>query len=161
MRRILESFGLVALAWLLFLAVGAFFGPARLPARIPTHFGVNGRPDAWGPATALLFFPVIAIGLYLLITLVARNPSVFNYPVRVTPLNQPRLQALALDMIAWLKFELAWLFAAFEWFALRAARHPGAGIPAAFMPFALVCIFAAVAWYVAAMFRVSRPAKPT
>ncbi len=159
MRRILEACALAALAWLVYLAVGAFYGPARLPARIPTHFGVNGRPDAWGPATALLFFPGIAIGLYLLMSLVARHPSVFNYPVRVTPGNRPRLEALALDMIAWLKAELAWLFAGLEWFALRAARHPGAGIPVALMPAALVCILATIIRCVAAMFRAGRPAS--
>jgi uncharacterized membrane protein len=163
MRKILEAFALAAVVWLVYLAIAAFYGPARLPSRIPTHFGVNGRPDAWGPAAALLFFPVVGLTLYLLITLVARHPSVFNYPVRVTPINRPRLEALALDMIAWLKFELAWLFAGLEWFALHAARHPGAGIPVALMPVALVCIFSVIAWYVAAMFRAShattRPQK--
>lgn len=158
MRRILEAFALAALAWLVYLAMGAFYGPARLPARIPTHFALNGQPDAWGPAAALLFFPVIGLGLYLLITWVARYPSVFNFPVRVTPVNRPRLEALALDMIAWLKAELVWLFAGLESFALHAARHPGAGIPVALMPIALVCIFAVIAWYVAAMFRAS-PAR--
>jgi uncharacterized membrane protein len=158
MRKILEALALAAVVWLVYLAVGAFYGPARLPARVPTHFGVNGRPDAWGPAAALLFFPVIGIALYLLINWVARHPSVFNFPVRVTPVNRPRLEALALDMIAWLKAELAWLFAALEGFALHAARHTGAGIPVALMPVALVCIFAVIAWYVAAMFRAS-PAR--
>lgn len=159
MRRILEAFGLAAMAWLVYLAVGAFYGPARLPARIPTHFGVNGRPDAWGPATSLLILPGVAIALYLLMTIVARHPSAFNFPVRVTPMNRPRLEALAVDMIAWLKAELAWLFAGLEWFALRAARHPGTGTSGAPMPVALVCIFATIAWYVAAMFRASRPAN--
>lgn len=153
MRKILEVFGLAALAGLIFLTVRAFYGPAHLPARIPTHFAADGRPDAWGPSAMLLIFPAIALALYLLMTVVARYPSAFNYPVRVTPANHAQLENLALRMIAWLKTELACLFAMLQWFALRAARQLGHGIPAVLMPCALVAILGTIAWHVAAMFR--------
>ena len=156
MRKILEVFGLGALAGLALLTMRAFYGPARLPARIPTHFAANGRPDAWGSSILLLTFPAMAVGLHLFMTVVAHYPSAFNYPVRVTPANHARLENLALDMIAWLKSELAWLFALLEWFAVRAAQQTGHGIPVLLMPVALAAIFGAIAWHVAAMFRAGR-----
>ncbi len=161
MRKNLEAIGLCALALLVFITLRALYGPHRLPGRIPTHFGADGRPDAWGPATMLLILPAIALGLYVLMTVVARHPSAFNYPVRVTPQNRPRLQAVALGMIAWLKIELACLFAAIQWFTIQVAGHPGRGLPPALMPVALVAIFATIAWHIAAMFRARRkPQSP-
>lgn len=156
MRKNLEAVGLCALALLVFITLRALYGPHRLAGRIPTHFGANGRPDAWGPSAMLLVLPAVAVGLYILMTLVARYPSVFNYPVRVTPQNRPRLEAAALSMIAWLKMELSCLFAALQWFTIQVAGNPGRGLPPALMPLALVAIFATVAWHIAAMFRAGR-----
>lgn len=156
MRKALETIGLAALALLVFVTGRALYGPARLPARIPTHFGLDGRPDAWGSSVMLLVLPVIAVLLYVLMSVVARYPSAFNYPVRVTPRNRPFLEAIALDMIAWLKMELACMFAAIQGFAIRVAGHPGQGIPPALMPLVLVAVFATIAGHIAAMVRVAR-----
>jgi uncharacterized membrane protein len=156
MRRYLEIAGLCALALLVVVTGRALYGPARLPARVPTHFALNGRPDAWGSSVMLLVLPAIAVGLYVLMSVVARYPAAFNYPVRVTPRNRPRLEALALDMIAWLKMELACMFAAIQWFAIRVAGHPGQAIPPALMPLVLVAVFATIAGHIAAMVRAAR-----
>lgn len=157
MRKSLEAVGLCALALLVFITLRALYGPHRLPARIPTHFGANGRPDAWGPSSMLLVLPAIAVVLYALMTVVARYPSAFNYPVRVTPLNRPHLEAIALAMIVWLKIELACLFATLQWFTIRVADHGVHGLPPAFMPLALIIIFTTIGWHIAAMFRARRP----
>jgi uncharacterized membrane protein len=160
MRKILESVGLAALALLAWITLRALRGPARLPARIPTHFDLAGHPDAWGSPAMLLLLPAVAAAVYLLISVVARLPGAFNYPVRVTAQNRPRLEALALAMITWLKAELACLFAAIQWFSIQAARDPRRGLPANIMPAILVVVFATIAWYTCAMFRVGRnPAR--
>ncbi len=161
MRKYLEAAGLCALALLVFITLRALYGPHRLPGRIPTHFGVDGHPNAWGPSATLLVLPALALGLYVLMTVVARHPSAFNYSVRVTPQNRPRLEAVALAMIAWLKMELACLFAAIQWFTIRVAGHLARGLPSALMPLALVAIFATIAWHIAALFRAAhRPQAP-
>ena len=154
MRKILEAIALLALALLGWITARAFTGPDRLPDKIPTHFDLAGHVDGWGPAGTLLLLPAVVLFLYLGMTLVARYPSSFNYPVRVTRQNQPRLQALALNMIAWLKTELVCLFAALQWVIVRAARHPGE-MPVAFplAPAAIVAVFATVGWHFMAMRR--------
>ena len=156
MRKTLETIGLAALAVLVMTTGRALYGPARLPAPIPTHFGLDGRPDAWGSPGMLLVFPVTAVLLYALMSVVARYPLAFNFPVRVTPRNRAQLEGVALDMIAWLKMELACMFAAMEWFAIRVAGHPGQAMPAALMPVALAAIFATVGLHIAAMRRAAR-----
>jgi uncharacterized membrane protein len=156
MRRLLELVSLAALAVMLVATVLAFYGPAPLPARIPTHFNLAGRPDAWGSPHMLLALPVIAAAIYVLMTLVARYPAAFNYPVRVTAQNRQRLQDLALGMIAWLKAEVVSFIAWVQWSAIRAARQPGQRISAAVMPMLLVGVFATIVVYIAAMFRAGR-----
>ncbi len=97
MRKILEALALVALVLQAVLTWKAFLGPDRLPARVPLHFDLAGNPDGWGTPATLLYFPGIAVFIYLLFTVVTRFPSAFNYPVRVTPQNRARLEALALE----------------------------------------------------------------
>ncbi len=156
MRKALEAVALVALAFQAWITYRAFFGPAPLPTKIPTHFDAAGNPNAWGSPANLIFFPAIAITIYLLFTVVTRFPAAFNYPVRVTPQNRARLETLALGMIAWLKVEIVVLFAAIQWGILQAARHPTGTSPATWMPIMLVAVFATIGWHIAAMFRAGR-----
>lgn len=159
MRRNLEIVGVAALAAMLFIALRALYGPGSLPPSIPTHFSADGQADAFGSRWSLLSLPVVAIALYSLMTVVARRPSAFNYPVRVTPANRPRLESLALDMIAWLKVELACILAWIERATIVAARSTEGGMSPLFMPLALAAIFGTVIWYFVAMRRAARPAS--
>lgn len=63
MRRFLRVANLVALAA---LVGGALWAWPRLPAEIPLHFGLDGRPDRWGEATAVSWFLVPGIAVVLL-----------------------------------------------------------------------------------------------
>ena len=156
MRKTLEILSLSALALQCLITGSALYGGARLPDKIPTHFNAAGQPDAWGSAHTLLVFPLIAAVLYTLMTVVARFPSAFNFPVRVTPRNRAQLEALALGMIAWLKSELMYSFAWIEWEAIRTAHHPDTGFSPYPMPLLLATVFATIAAYVASMFRAAR-----
>lgn len=158
MRKILETVGFAALAFLAWITLRAFYGPNRLAGRIPMHFDSAGHPDAWGSPFTLLLLPGLAAGIYLLISLLARNATEFNFPVRVTPQNRARLEALALDLIAWLKSELAWTFAAIQWFTIRVAAHQRQEFPPALIPLTLAAIFVTVGLFIAAMFLAARTA---
>jgi len=158
MRKVLEIVSLAALAVLVFVTLRAFFGPARLPDRIPIHFNAAGQADGWGSPAMLLVFPAIAVVIYLLMSLVSRFPAAFNFPVRVTALNRQRLEDLALGMIAWLKTEIVIFFAWIESDAIGAARHPGQHLSAQLMPALLTAVFTTCIVYIAAMFKAGRSA---
>lgn len=59
------------LSWLSILAATAaslYYAP-NLPGRIATHFDLEGRPNGWmDKNTALIFGPAMAIGLYILLS---------------------------------------------------------------------------------------------
>jgi len=162
MRRNLEIVGLSLIAFLSWITVRALHGPDRLPARIPTHFDLAGNPNAWGSPNTLLLLPVMAAVIYALITLVSFFPAAFNYPVRVTPENRPRLQTLSLQMVAWLKVELAFLLTLLQWFILATVRAGHGHLSVWIVPLFLVLVFGTCIGYIVAMVRAApqRPSKP-
>ncbi len=153
MRKTLETISLLGLAAIAWFTFSALAGPHRFGPRIPTRFNLAGQPIAWGSSWMLLILPIAAAVIYLLMTLVARYPGAFNYPVHVTQANHARLEALALEMIAWLKAEVVWLFAAIQIATVRAMQTGHVGLSPRFMPIALGIVFATIIGYIGAMRR--------
>jgi hypothetical protein len=159
MRRNLEIVGLALLAILCWITFRALYGPSRLPDRIPTHFDLAGNPNGWGSPAMLWLLPVMAVVIYGLITVVSFFPSAFNYPVRVTPENRPRLQALSLQMVAWLKVELAFLFTWLQWSILGAVRAGHGRVSPWIVPVFLVLVFGTCIGHIVAIVRAAPPAN--
>jgi uncharacterized membrane protein len=156
MRNILEAVGLAALTLLAWITYSALYGSNPLPERIPTHFTATGEPNAWGPPSSLWLLPIVAVGLYLLISVAALFPASFNFPVRSTALSRPRLEALTVQMMAWVKAELACMFLYIQWFIIQSAQHGNAALSPAIMPLFLVVVFFTVGVYGVAVFRAAR-----
>ena len=134
MRKLLEAIALIALLFNLGFTAYALWGPNALPARIPTHFDLTGQADGFGTPRMLLLLPLIAIFLYVFISLVSRRPAAFNYPARITAQNRNRLYALAMQMIAAIKAETALLFAILQFSILHAFRSAHFTLPPIVVP---------------------------
>ena len=147
MRKTLESLSLAALAFLLIITADALVGPHRLPDRIPTHFDASGQAIAFGSPQLLLGIPIGAVILYALMSMVARRSGAFNFPTKVTPMNRPRLEALAVQMVSWLKLEVVCLFAWIQHFTIEAARTGHGALSPVFMPVTLGIVFGTIGIY--------------
>jgi uncharacterized membrane protein len=158
MRRSLEAIGLFALAGLLWVTGSALYGPEPLPARVPTHFDLAGHPNGWGSPAALFLLPAIALVLYGGMSLTARFPSVFNYPVRVTPENRLRLEGITISLLTWIKVEMVCLFAWIQIATIQLMRQGGGSLSPALFPLGVLAIFLTIAWHLAALFRAARTA---
>lgn len=156
MRKSLEAISLIALAVLVWITWQALYGPVPLPDRVPTHFDAAGNANGWGPPSTLWLLPVVAAALYLLITILAQFPKAFNYPVRLTDENRARLEALTLQMIAWLKVELVCLFVVLQWSIIDSVRQGEGKLSPAFLPVFLAAVFATLGWHIVAIFRAVR-----
>jgi uncharacterized membrane protein len=152
-RKLLEILSLSALALLLWMTYSALNGPNPLPDRVPTHFDAAGHANAWGSPSGMIIFPALAGGLYVLMSVVMRFPDAFHYPVRVTELNLGRLQAVTLDMIAWIKAELVCLFAVLQWAFVRSARSGDGRLFPMILPVFIVVIFGTIGWHLFGLFR--------
>ena len=83
MRRLFDTLNRALATGLVAAAVWAW---PRLPAQIPTHFGLDGQPDAWGAKTLGSWFlaPAMALLLVALIGwfrwMLPRRPGWVNLP---------------------------------------------------------------------------------
>ena len=134
----------------------AVMGPHPLPPRIPTHFDLAGRPNGWGQPGMLWLLPAIATIIVGLMCLVARHPRAFNYPLRVTPATRPRLEAITLGMIGWLRLEIAALFLTTQYAIIHSARAGQNRLSPAFVPIALLVVIGTVVWHIRALFVAAR-----
>jgi uncharacterized membrane protein len=156
MRKTLEAIGFVLLALLAGITWNALHGPNPLPQRIPTHFDAMGEPNAWGPPSTLWLLPAVAAFVFLLISVVSLFPGSFNFPVRSTPGNRPRLVALTIQMMAWVKVELVCLFLYIQWSIIQSAQQGHAALSPMIVPIFLVVVFATLAGHGVAVFRAAR-----
>lgn len=99
-----------------------------LPDRIPTHFDYAGKPNGWGSKGALLILPIIEFVLFTVLSIVQRFPQVYNYPVKITEANARRQYTLARSLLAWLSFEMVWLFGYIEWKSIQTALGQTQGL---------------------------------
>lgn len=159
MRAFLQYAALAALLALWAITAYGVMGPHPLPARIPTHFDLAGKPDGWGQPAMLWLLPNLATVVVGLMWLVARHPRAFNYPVRVTPATRPRLEAITLSMIGWLRLEVAALFLAIQSAIIHSARAGQNRLSPAFVPIVFLVVFGTVIWHIRALFVAAR--RPT
>ena len=150
MRKTLEVVGLGMLAVLYWITWTALNGPDHLPGRIPTHFDRAGNPNAWGSPVMLMFLPIVATGVYLLITVLASIPATrINLPVQVTEVNLPFIQQQTRNMVSWVKVEMVCLFTYVQWTIIQAARNSEFRISPAMIPVFLLCVLGTVGIYLA------------
>ncbi len=157
MRKTMEGVGLVLLAVLFWLTYSALNGPEKLPDRIPTHFDISGQPNGWGPAGVLWLLPIVAAGIYLLMTVLGSIQfRRYNLPVPVTETNLPFIQKQTSEMVSWIKCELLCLFGYLQWSIIQSARSSEFRLSPLLIPLFLLVIFSTVGWYLTAIIRGAR-----
>lgn len=152
MRKTMEVVGLVMLAVLYWITYTALDGPDRLRLRIPTHFDVSGRPNAWGSPEILWLLPGIGTGLYLLMTSLASiRIRSYNLPVRVIEANLPFVHAKTGEMVGWIKLEVLGLFLYIQWCIIQGAKAGEFSLSPAILPVFLSIIFGTIGGYLSAI----------
>ena len=120
---------------------------SAFPETVPTHFGISGRPDAWGPRWNLLLAPVIGTFVVSLLTIVKRFPNRFNFPVKVTEANIERQRRLAIELLDDLRVVVAVLFGYISYQQMRTALNEVAGLGVSFMAAILIVLVGTIGTY--------------
>ena len=81
-----------------------------LPDKVPTHFTFDGTPDGFGSKAALIREPIIALVLFLIITVAQHFPQIWNFPVQLTERNMEREYLIASVMLNAVKVLITLLF---------------------------------------------------
>ena len=138
---VIVGFGLLIIYW------------SALPDSVPRHFGLDGRPDAYGGKDILLLLPIIGLIFYLGLTVLGRFPHVLNYPWKITALNAYRQHYLARMLIVSLKAEMIWVFTYIEIIQIRTPLGRAEGLGPAFIPAMLAVFFATIGIYLYLAYR--------
>jgi uncharacterized membrane protein len=123
----------------------------NIPHRIPVHFGALGKPDSWGGKSSLLIVPIIAIGVYLLLTLISRVPHCFNYAVEITEENAERQYRNAKDMMLWMIVEIVYFFLYLEWQFVQIALNKSKSLGVVPLPIFILVLFGTIIFYIRRM----------
>jgi len=75
-----------------------FYMYPGLPAIVPTHFGINGKPDSFNPKSALITIECVLIGISLLTYLLMKFMSVID-PKKYAEFNQSRYNKIAFIIV--------------------------------------------------------------
>ncbi len=133
MRRFFDGVNVVLV---LALVLGAISAWPHLPDQIPTHFGVDGRPDAWSPRTVRSWFLVTGIallmtgGMGLIRRMLRLRPNWVNLPdkTRLGELpekaREPVIEMLS-GFLAMVQTELLAIFALIQLATWRTAMGLG------------------------------------
>lgn len=96
------SLVLVAIAGLGLLVMLIVFAReyGSTPATVATHFGASGQPNAWGPKSTLVIFPVIGVVMFGIATVIA----LFDLPAGRSPVPPvlPVLASLVFAEVIWM-----------------------------------------------------------
>ena len=151
LREILAALGV------LFAILAAAYGYFALPARIPTHLNAANAVDGWSDKSFLWLFVGIACVVYLGMTLIRYAPeSSFNVPV--SPEQRAAAIPIALDMVAWLKAEMTWIFAGVTWLMVALAQGHNPGVTRWFIFPSMGVVFATLLYHIVRMMRL-KPAN--
>lgn len=125
----------------------------ELNKKVPTHFGANGMPDAWGSKSSLFILPIVAIVLYAGLTILNRFPHLFNYPLTITEQNAEKQYQYAKTMISALKLTTVGLFLYIQLQTINVANKTQIGLGTHFLIVLIIGLFLPIIAYFVVAFR--------
>jgi len=132
-----ESAGIIGLVFL--ILVPLFYYPA-MPDQIPTHFGIKGFADGWGPKTTIWLLPVIGFIIYaglsvLNFFLIRSSPS-----GKLDPTTEIKQKKGVYTLLQFLKAALSVSFAYIVYASIQVSFANQDGIGQWFLPVFIVVL---------------------
>jgi len=144
--KAIEIASIVMLIYFAYFIVTTY---STLPDTIPTHFGIDGKADAWGNKATIFILPSITLFVYLLLTGISLLPSnMLNYPVKIDNENKERQHLLALKLLRILKLSIISLFFYISFSIVNSIDSANQTLGDWFLPLFLVIIFSPIIYYI-------------
>ncbi len=141
---IIESLGAICIIYLAAQLIVEYLG---LNDKIPTHFGSDGMPNAWGNKSSLLIPPTIALTLYAGLTILNRFPHLFNFPLTITEQNAERQYQYAKTMVSVLKLSIIVTFTYIQIQTINVAKETNLGLGSYFISLIVIGSFLPIIIY--------------
>ena len=132
--KILEIFGWIAIFGIWTLTLTNYF---ELPEIIPTHYNGTGEADRFGNKTNIFTLPIISTILFIGLTILNKNPHVFNYPSEITKENALHQYTNATRMMRVLKLVIVLIFGLIVFKTIQNVNGNADGLGTWFLPFTI------------------------
>lgn len=145
--------GIIAILGIIVTWIYVIVSWKNIPQQIPNHFGFSGNPDSWGRKGSILFLPIVASLLYILLSVTSRFPQYFNYMVDITEENSERQYQNARMLMSWMTVEITTVFLCLECQSIQVAMNKSTGLGVWFLPVFLIAFFGTLGFYINKMFK--------
>ena len=132
---------MAVLAILILLAATVFVlvNWSNLPEQIPSHYNIKGQPDAYGGKGTIIVLMAIGWIMVPLLMILSKFPCLYSTGVERTPANEAVINRITRDLISFMEFTIAVLFAYMMIVPIR-----GSDMGVWFMPVFLALIFGSI-----------------
>ncbi len=96
--------------------------------------------------TGLLQLPIVALGIYVLMTLASRYQSLINLPISIDR-DAPEVRRLLQSLAITLKLVIVLIFVYIEWILVNTASGRSSTPGTLFLPVTLVAVFLPLGFY--------------
>jgi uncharacterized membrane protein len=117
-----------------------------LPAKIPTHFWINGQANGWGGRNSLLVLLASTVVMFALLTAAEKYQRLVNIPVKVDR-EAPEVKRLIRSLTIAIKAVLSGGFFWITHVTLGMAMGERSAMGPVFLPVFLMAVFAPIVYY--------------
>ena len=135
--KILELTGTILLLAMWCCTVYAL---VKSPATVPVHYNASGQPDNYGSKWSILLLPLLGTVIYFGLTVLNRNPHIFNYLQKITTGNAAQQYSIAARMLRFLKLSILIIFCIVILSDFLTATGVIKGLGIWFLPFMFILI---------------------
>lgn len=138
----------ICIAVLAFTTIYVIFMYIQLPDKIPVHYNASGIIDRYGSKIELFILLVVAWGMYLGLSVVAKFPQTWNTGVTVTAKNKDRVYRITKNMLKTIKMEIV---ITFSYIAYNTTKLEN--LPSKFMIIFLGIMFSTIILFAVQLFK--------
>ena len=136
--RVLEIIGWFFIFGIWTLTLTNYF---ELPEIIPIHYNGIGEADGFGNKSNIFLLPIISSILYIGLSILNKNPHVFNYLSEITEKNAVHQYTNATRMIRVLKLVIVFIFGFIVFRTIQYVNGDADGLGIWFLPLTMAFIF--------------------
>jgi uncharacterized membrane protein len=96
-----------------------FYAFKHSPDIVPTHFGIDGKPNGFGNKKTLWLLPLISLFLQAFLSLIGNAPETFNYLTELTPENVEKEYRFSRTFLKVVGCSVALVFLTISYFIIK------------------------------------------
>lgn len=144
-NRYLDIIGVILV---IALVIITFIYWGKAPDIVPTHYNFKGEIDAYGSKNTLFILLPIAVIMYVGVAILAKFPSIYNYPVEINQKNKEKQYSMATTFIRVINVEVLVMFLYVQVGMGYSMNNNDKRLSIAFSPILLFILFGSVGYYI-------------